>query len=86
MTWEFIIEQVLANGLWAALFIGLMIYILKDANIREQKYQKVISDLTNNIKLINEIKIDIKEIKEKLNDKKNKKVHCGTCDENKKSV
>ena len=82
-----IVNLAITNGLWAALFVGLMIYILKDARVREAKYVKVIADLTNNMKLINEIKNDVKDIKEKINEKPRhlgKSTTCKNCECGKK--
>ena len=41
-----IIEQAVTQGLWAALFVGLLFWILKENAKRESKYQDIIDKLT----------------------------------------
>ena len=73
MDWESFISLAVNNGIWAALFVGLMIYILKDGDKREKKYQQIIEKLARNLEKVNEIadttkdlKKDITEIKFKM--------------------
>ncbi|MBQ3047950.1 MAG: bacteriocin, partial [Clostridia bacterium] len=37
--WKEILELALTNGIWSALFVGLLIFQLKDSAKREKKYQ-----------------------------------------------
>lgn len=47
--WEKILESALANGIWAVLFLIMLVFQLKDSRQREEKYQNVISQLSENI-------------------------------------
>ena len=53
--WEEIFNLALNNGLWAVLFLGLLIYQLKDSRAREQKYQNTINELSKTLNKVNEI-------------------------------
>lgn len=70
--WEEIIKLAMSNGLWAVLFLGLLIYQLRDSKVRETKYQETISMLGQKLEVIEEIKEDIVVIKESLERKKKK--------------
>lgn len=57
--------RILGNyGIFSLLFGYLLFYVLKQNQIREQNYQNIIQET---IKLLPQIMIDIKEIKDKLN-------------------
>lgn len=67
------LSDVSAQGLWASLAVGLIFYILKaqekrdiSQESREQNYQMIISNLADQLLVINEIKDDIVEIKNHL--------------------
>jgi len=64
--WEEILSLALGNGLWAALFVGLMCYFLRDSSKREKKYQDTIQCLSKTLETVEEIKTDIKDIKDDL--------------------
>lgn len=62
-----ILKLATSQGIWAALFVGLLFYILrkqedrdKRAEQREENYQSIIGDLTNKFDIISH---DVKEIK-----------------------
>jgi len=61
--WDEIINLAIKNGLWAVLFMGLFIFVIKDSTSREKKYQETISNLTKHLEVINTIKEDIDDIK-----------------------
>ena len=61
--WQQILELALTNGIWSALFVGLLIYQLKDSSKREKKYQDTIQKLSGHLDTVNEIKEEIKEIR-----------------------
>lgn len=70
---EKVLQLALDNGIWAALSIILIFYILKaqenrdlKQDEREEKYQKIISGLTEKFYLIEEVKKDVEEIKENI--------------------
>ena len=67
--WEQIWETALNSGLWAMLFVGLFITQMKDSKAREEKYQALVDSLAEKLKLVEEIKLDINEIKNELLDK-----------------
>ena len=71
--WESVFNAALNNGLWAALFVALMVYVLRDTAKRERKYQhlheenqKIIRELAENLRIVNDIKKDISDIKGEL--------------------
>lgn len=61
--WQQILELALTNGIWSALFVGLLIYQLKDSAKREKKYQDTIQKLSTHLDVVNDIKEEIKEIR-----------------------
>lgn len=60
---EKILDLAINNGLWAVLFLILLIYVLKDSRAREKKYTSTITTLCSNLSVVNEIKNDILDIK-----------------------
>ena len=61
--WDEIVNLAIKNGLWAVLFLGLFIFVIKDSSKREKKYQQTIKDLTSHLGVVKEIKEDIDDIK-----------------------
>ena len=61
--WNEIVNLAIKNGLWAVLFLGLFIFVIKDSSNREKKYQQTIRDLTAHLGIVKEIKEDVDEIK-----------------------
>ena len=79
--WNDIFNVALSNGIFASLFVGLLIYELKDSRKREAKYQNTIENLSTILSTVDEIKEDVIEIKQCLtqpprrkNEKSNKVV------------
>jgi len=73
------------NGLLPALFVALLVYVLRDTAKREQKYQQmeeenrtIIARLTEGLRVVTELKIITQEIHKKVFGDKSK-------DENEKS-
>ena len=64
--WNDIFYIAISNGIFAALFVALLIYELKDSRKREAKYQNTIDNLSNKLNTVDEIKQDVTEIKECL--------------------
>lgn len=62
--WQDILDLAIKNGLWAVLFLGLLIFVLKDSKQREKKYQDTIKDLTDHLGIVHEIKKEVEEVKE----------------------
>lgn len=68
--WEQIVNLAISNGLFAVLFLGLLVYQLKDSRTREQKYQMTIEKLGNSLEIVRQVKEDVEDIKDKINQKK----------------
>ena len=68
--WEQIVNLAISNGLFAVLFFGLLVYQLKDSRTREQKYQMTIEKLGNSLEIVKQVKEDVEDIKDKINQKK----------------
>ena len=66
--WDEIINLALSNGIWAVLFLGLLIFQLKDSRKREVKYQNTISSLNRSLGVVNSIKEDVDEMKQDVKD------------------
>ena len=60
--WDQIVEYMAANGVWALLFLGLLVYLLQDSKKREEKYTATINSLTEGLNALEGIKQDIKSI------------------------
>ena len=66
--WEQIFNLAISNGLFAVLFLGLLIYQLKDSRGREQKYQSTIEKLGDSLEIVKQVKEDVEDIKCVIND------------------
>lgn len=67
--WEQIINLAISNGLFAVLFLGLLIYQLRDSRSREQKYQSTIEKLGDSLEIVKQVKEDVEDIKCVINGK-----------------
>ncbi len=67
--WDKIIDLAITNGIWAVMFLGLLVYLLKDSRGREIKYQNTISSLNKNLGVVQDIYQDVTEIKQSLIEK-----------------
>jgi hypothetical protein len=72
--WENILNLAMSNGLWAVLFLGLLIYELKDSSIREKKYQSTIEKLSESLSVVNEIKYTVDDISQNVKKSKKEKM------------
>lgn len=75
--WQEIFNLALSNGIWSAMFLGLLVYELKDSSKREKKYQDTISKLNEHLDAVSDIKEEVKEIRQAVMSgkvKKNEKV------------
>lgn len=68
-----VIKVAASQGIWAVLSIILIFFILKNQEKRdaiqidrEEKYQKIIEILSSKLELIDDIKKDIEQIKNKF--------------------
>lgn len=66
--WKEIISIVVSNGVFAVLFVWLFWYQLKDSAKRETKYQQTIEQLTKHLEALEDVKQDIRDIKDYLKD------------------
>ena len=64
--WEEVFRLALANGLWAVLFVALLIYQLRDSSSREKKYQQTIYKLNNHLDVVEDIREEVKNIHLKI--------------------
>ena len=64
--WEEIFKLALSNGIWAVLFVSLLVYQLKDSAKREKKYQDTISKLNQHLDAVEDIKEELKEIRNRM--------------------
>ena len=60
--WDKIVEYMASNGVWALLFLALLVYQLQDSKKREEKYTATITSLTEGLNALEGIKQDIKNI------------------------
>lgn len=60
---EQIISLVVANGIFAVLFCGLLVYELKDSRAREGKYMQTIRVLGDRLQTLSAVKADTDGIK-----------------------
>lgn len=61
-----IMNAALNQGFGYALFVFLLLYVLKTTGDREKKYQDVIDKLTEKFSIIDDIKNDVKDIKKNI--------------------
>lgn len=66
-------KTIISQGAWAVLFVWLLMDTRKESKTREErlqnvinKNQEVISDLADKFEVVESIKEDVKEIKEKI--------------------
>lgn len=57
-----LIKVVTSQGIWAVLSVFLIFYILKAQEKREDNYQKVIAELTEELKIISQINEHVKKL------------------------
>ena len=61
--WQQIFDMAISNGLWAVLFLCMLVYTLKDANKREQKYRATIDGLLGRLEVVEQIREDTAAIR-----------------------
>ncbi|MBU3208504.1 hypothetical protein KPL28_02505 [Clostridium algidicarnis] len=66
-----VLKIAISQGLGYALFVYLFLYTLKKQETRdkrseqrEENYQQIVQDLTSKLSLIEDIKCDVKEVKD----------------------
>lgn len=58
------------QGLGYALFVFLLIYVLKTTGEREKRYQDLLDAMANKFSVVENIQEDVKEIKIKVEERK----------------
>lgn len=58
-----IISLVVANGIFAVLFCGLLVYELRDSRSREDNYEKIIHALNDRLNAVEDVKSATEQIK-----------------------
>lgn len=51
-----------SQGIWAVLSVSLIFYVLKTQENRENRYQEIITQLTEELKIVSEINQNIKKL------------------------
>ena len=64
--WNDVFNVAISNGIFAVMFVALLVYVLKDSRKRESKYQNIIDVLSSKLNTVDEIKQDVSEIKQSL--------------------
>lgn len=61
--WTSLLGLVSESGIWAMLFVTLLVVLIKNNNSREAKYQQIINKLSSSLKVVEEIKEDVEDLK-----------------------
>lgn len=61
-----LIKAGLQQGLGYGLFVFLLLYVLKTTGDREKNYQCLLDKMTDKFNIVEDIKEDVKEIKNKI--------------------
>ncbi|NOW86786.1 hypothetical protein B0H39_004667 [Clostridium beijerinckii] len=67
---EELINAALQQGLGYGMFACLLVYVLKTTGDRETRYQNLLDTLAEKFNLVEHIQEDVKEIKNKINERK----------------
>lgn len=59
-----ILKLAASQGLWAALFVALLFWVLKENAKREGNYQQLLQDLTGKLVILEDVQRDVREIKQ----------------------
>lgn len=63
---ELLIKTLEGQGIWSICAVLLTIYVLKTSGERENKLHSIIDNLTLKFGVVEDIKADVEEIKEKV--------------------
>lgn len=61
-----IVNLIVSQGIFCALFVWLLWDTRKDSRSREERYQDTITNLADKISIVEDIKADVVEIKNKI--------------------
>ena len=67
---EEIVSLIVANGIFAVLFCGLLVYELRDSRTREGRYTQTIKTLGDRLATIDDVKSDTESIKSDVDEVK----------------
>lgn len=59
-----IFKIVAANGVFAVLFLFMLVYELRDSRAREKKYQDTVQKLADRLAVVNDIKEEVQKLSE----------------------
>lgn len=65
-----LIKMAASQGLYATLFVALLLYVLKTNAEREKQYQSTINKLADKFDVVEDIQKDVSEIKESIKEVK----------------
>ncbi len=68
MMWDEIINLAISNGIFAVMFLGLLMYELKDSSKREKKYQETLDKLSNGLNHLCNVEDDLKCVRNDIED------------------
>lgn len=77
--WDKILSLAVDDGIWALLFCVLLIFELKDSRAREQKYQKTISELSQDLGYMNTMNKSIERIHNEMRAVLDRGAACKEC-------
>ncbi|OSA95603.1 UNVERIFIED_ORG: UviB-like protein [Clostridium botulinum] len=61
-----LMRMALSQGLGYALFVFLLLYVLKTTGERENRYQNLLDTLAEKFNVVEDIKEDVREIRSKI--------------------
>lgn len=61
-----LMKMALSQGLGYALFVFLLLYVLKTTGERENRYQNLLDTLAEKFNVVEDIKEDVREIRSKI--------------------
>jgi|GEM_PF-2237652 len=64
--WEEILNIVLSHGIWAVLFVAILVHVLRDSHAREGKYQQIIEELSFNLGVVKKIDNSLRSVENKI--------------------
>ena len=59
-------RYVITQGIFCVLFVYLLLYVLKENSTRECNYQSLLNKLTEKFNIVEDVKRDVEDIKNKL--------------------
>ncbi len=66
--WDELFNLAVSNGIFAVMFLCLLVYQLKDSSKREKKYQDTLDKLSNGINHLSNVEGELKFVREDIED------------------